>query len=169
MRKYLLAILIIILIILTACSEESTEPQTNLKLKISPSEQTITINDSATFSVEIENVTDLFAVSAEITFDSTMIELSKNPVTKGEFWNKETLLENINESDCLNICIGLTQTENDDGIDGNGTLFYFTLNGINIGESAITIGNLQLINENGGQVLGFDNIKISYANLIVEN
>jgi len=169
MRKYLLAILIIILIILTACSEKSTEPQTNLKLKISPSEQTIAINELATFSVEIENVTDLFAVSAEITFESTMIELSENPVTKGEFWNGEPLLEYINESDCLNICIGLIQTENDDGIDGDGILFYFTVKGIDAGENIFKIENLKLINENGGQVLGFDNIEVSYANLIVEN
>ncbi|MEA3476031.1 MAG: cohesin domain-containing protein [Candidatus Cloacimonadota bacterium] len=169
MRKYLPAILIIILILLTACSEESTEPQTNLKLKISPSEQTIAINEPATFSVKIENVTDLFAVSGEITFDNTMIELPENPVTKGEFWNGEPLLEYINESGCLNICIGLIQTENDDGIGGDGILFYFTVKGIDVGENIFTIENLKLINENGGQVLGFDDIEVSYANLIVGN
>ena len=170
MRKYIPIIPIIILILLSACSKKSTEPEINLKLKINPYEQIIAIDETATFSMEIEDAVNLFGFSAEIIFDSTRIELPENSVTKGEMWNGETLLLKENESDRLNITIGIKQTEGYDGINGNGILFYFTLKGINEGESQITISNeaLQLIDEHGTRISGFKDIEIFHSKLIIE-
>lgn len=168
MRKYIPIIPIITLILIPACSKKSTEPKINLKLKITPYERIIAIDETATFSMEIENVVDLFGFSAEIIFDSTKIELPENSVTKGEMWNGETLLHKENEPDRLNIMIGIKQTEGYDGINGNGILFDFKLKGINAGESQITIEALQLIDEHGIPISGFQDIEIFDSKLIIE-
>ncbi|TSA27320.1 hypothetical protein D4R71_02340 [bacterium] len=174
MKRFLFIVPIVILILLVACggngNGNGTGPDTQLRLKIEPSEQTIGVNATATFSVKIENAVDLFAFSGEIIFDSTLIELPENPVTEGEFWNSETLKESINEHGCLNVCIGLTQTSGFDGINGDGTLFYFTLIGVSTGVSSITINpeTLELIDENSEPIYGFEEIEVSGGELTIE-
>ena len=86
------------------------------------------MNDSiAEFEVRIEEVSNLFAFSGELLFDSSIIEIQSNQVSSGNFWNIEPLCECIAEPGCLNICIGLTQTNETDLINGSGTLFTFSL------------------------------------------
>ena len=174
MKRFLFIVPIVILILLVSCggngNGNGTGPDTQLRLKIEPFEQTIVVNATATFSVKIENAIDLFAFSGEIVFDSTLIELPENPVTEGEFWNNEALKSSINEPGCLNVCIGLTQTSGFDGIDGDGTLFYFTLRGVGTGVSSITInpGTLELIDENAAPIYGFEEIEVSGGVLAIE-
>ena len=174
MKRCLFIVPIVILILLVACGGNGdgngTGPNTQLRLKIEPSGQTIGVNATATFSVKIENAVDLFAFSGEIVFDSTLIELPENPITEGEFWNNEALKSSINEPGCLNVCIGLTQTDGFDGIDRDGTLFYFTLKGVGIGVSSITInpGTLELIDENAVPIYDFEEIEVSGGVLTIE-
>ena len=174
MKRCLFVVSIVFLILLGACGGNGdvngTGPDTQLILKIEPSEHTIGLNATATFSVKIENAVDLFAFSGEIVFDSTLIDLPENPVTEGEFWNNEALKASINEPGCLNVCIGLTQTSGFDGIDGDGTLFYFTLIGVGTGVSSITInpGTLELIDENAEPIYGFEEIEVSGGVLTIE-
>jgi len=174
MKKILFIVPIVFLILLVSCggngNGNGTGPDTQLRLKIEPSEQTIGVNATSTFSVKIENAVDLFAFSGEIVFDSTLIELPENPVTEGEFWNNDALKSSINEPGCLNVCIGLTQTSGFDGIDGDGTLFYFSLKGVGTGVSSITInpGTLELIDENAAPIYGFEEIEVSGGVLAIE-
>lgn len=164
-----LAILILIFpILIFSCSKSSTGPETNLILSITPSEQTVGINIEVTFSVDIENVTDLFAFSCEIVFDSTKVTLPENPVTVGSFWSAGYISTSVNENDRLNVAIGLEQTSGDDGLDGDGVLFSFKVKGIQIGESDLTFENLSLINEEGNPVDGCDDITINNGILIIQ-
>lgn len=164
-----LAILIFIFpVLFFSCSQNSTEPETNLISSMNPSEQTVGIDTEATFSVEIENITDLFAFSCEIVFDSTMVALPESPVTIGSFWSADYISTSVNDDDRLNIAIGLIQTPGDDGLDGAGVLFNFKVKGIQIGTSALTFENLSLINEEGDPVDGFDEIIIEDGLLIIQ-
>ncbi|MCK4654335.1 MAG: hypothetical protein KAU01_07815 [Candidatus Cloacimonetes bacterium] len=164
-----LAILILIFpILIFSCSKSSTGPETNLILSITPSEQTVGINIEVTFSVDIENVTDLFAFSCEIVFDSTKVTLPENPVIVGSFWSADYISTSVNDDDRLNVAIGLEQTSGDDGLDGDGVLFNFKVKGIQIGESDLTFENLSLINEEGNPVDGFDDITINNGTLIIQ-
>ena len=74
----------------------------------------------------------------------------------------------IVEDDRLSITISLQQTSNEDGIDGDGELFTFTIKGIAIGESTLTLENLQMIDENGNEVSNYDELEITNGKLIVE-
>ena len=166
--KRLTILILIFPILIFSCSKSSTEPETNLIISITPSEQTVGIDIEVTFSVDIENVTDLFAFSCEIVFDSTKADLSENPVTIGSFWSADYISTSVNEDDRLNIAIGLEQTSVDDGLDGDGVLFNFKIKGIQIGESDLTIEKLSLINEEGDPVEGFDDITINNGFLITQ-
>ncbi len=164
-----LAILILIFpVLFFSCSKSSTEPETDLILSITPSEQTVGIDIETTFSVEIENITDLFAFSCEIVFDSTKVTLPESAVTIGSFWSADYISISVNDDDRLNVAIGLEQTSGDDGLDGTGVLFDFKIKGIQIGTSALTFENLSLINEEGDPVDEFDDITLNNGLLIIQ-
>ena len=167
MKKIIL--LIVLTVIFMSCSDNGTEPESDLKILISPTEKHITINSIAIFEVKIEDAYNLFAFSGEIHFDSTLVELQTDQITFGDFWNVNPLIETIIETGCLNICVGLTQTNGSDSINGNGTLFSFSLKGINIGQSDITLSNIQLIDENGSLIEDFNEIEISNSILYIES
>lgn len=164
-----LAILILIFpVLIFSCSKSSTGPETDLILSITPTEQTVEIDIEVTFSVDIKNVTDLFAFSCEIVFDSTKVTLPESSVTIGSFWSADYISTSVNDDDRLNVAIGLEQTSGDDGLAGEGVLFNFKVKGIQIGESDLTFEKLTLINEEGDPVEGFDNITINDGFLIIQ-
>ena len=166
--KHLAILILIFPVLFFSCSQSSTEPETNLISSMTPSEQIVGIDIEATFSVEIENITDLFAFSCEIVFDSTIVILPENPVTIGSFWSADYISTSVNDNDRLNVAIGLVQTSGDDGLDGTGVLFDFKVKGIQIGTSNLTFENLSLINEEGDPVDGFDDITLNNGLLIVQ-
>ena len=139
-----------------------------LKLFISPTENLVNIDEEITLSVQVENVSALFAFSAEIVFDNSIAELVQDAVTVGGFWDSDLLEVSIEEDDRLNITISLQQTANEDGIDGSGELFTFRMKGIAIGESNLNFENLQIIDENGAAIPNFDEMDIIGGILTVE-
>ena len=134
----------------------------------SPAEQTVPTNTETNYTVKIENAEDLFGFSAEIDFDNSIAELVQDAVVVGGFWNSALVELSIEEDDRLNISISLQQTANEDGIDGNGELFTFSIRSIAIGESNLIFENLIMIDENGNEVSNFDEIEITNGKIIVE-
>ena len=168
-KRILFLIIIAILIFSISCSSNSTEPDAgNLKLMFSPAEQTVPANTETDYTIKVENAENLFAFSAEIVFDNSVAELVQDAVTVGGFWNSDLIELSVVEDDRLSITIGLQQTANEDGIDGSGELFTFSIKGIAIGESDLTFENLIMIDENGNEVTNFDEIEITNGKLIVE-
>lgn len=168
-KRILLLIIITAMMISISCPKDPTEPQVeNLKLMFNPVEQTVPINTEIDYIIKIEDVEALFAFSAEIVFDNSVVELVPDAVVVGEFWNSDLVELSIVEDDRLSITIGLQQTTNEDGIDGNGELFTFSIKGVAIGESTLTFENLLMIDENGNEILNFDEIEITSGKLIVE-
>ncbi len=166
MKKFLVLILFSGLLI--SCSD-STGPQAeNLQLSISPSEQTVAVDEEGTYSVLIENVENVFAISTEITFDDTIVEAVDDGFSVGDFWNSEPVVSlNINDEDRINVTIGLEQSSGVDAITGDGTLFSFSLKGINSGESDLSFVNVQLINDSGETIQDFENITYNNGKIIV--
>ena len=168
-KRILLLIMIAVMLFSLSCSSDSTEPEEeNLKLVFSPAEQTVPINTEVEYTISIDNAKKLFAFSAEIVFDNSIAELVQDAVVIGGFWNSALVELSIEEEDRLNITISLQQTANEDGVDGNGDLFTFSIKGIAIGESDLVFENLQMIDEDGNEVSNFDGIEITNGKLIVE-
>ena len=168
-KRILFMIIIAIMIFSISCSSDSTEPEVeNLKLMFSPAEQTAPVNTETDYVVRVENAENLFGFSAEIVFDNSIAELVQDVVIIGGFWNSNPVDLSVEEDDRLSITVSLQQTPNEDGIDGDGELFTFSINGIAVGESDLTFENLMMIDENGDEVSNFDGIEITSGKLIVE-
>jgi len=168
-KRILFMIIIAVMIFSISCSSDSTEPDIeNLKLMFSPAEQTVPANTEADYVIKVENAENLFGFSAEIVFENSIADLVQDAVVVGGFWNSDLIELNVIEDDRLSITISLLQTANEDGIDGSGELFTFSIKGIAIGESTLTFENLQMIDENGNTVSNFDTIEIISGKLIVE-
>ncbi len=169
MKKTLLIACVAISVLVFSCSNNSTEPEDEkLILSIIPSEQTVNTGSEATYSVKIENVSDLFAISCEIVFNNGVVGVPIDPVTKGDFWGDDTIITTKINYDRLCVAIGQIQTSGEDGLDGDGILFDFKVTGILAGESDLIFQNLNLIDENGEQVDDFDEIEINNGKLIIQ-
>ncbi len=168
-KRILFLIIVTVVMFSISCSNDSTEPSAeNLKLMFSPSEQTVPVNTETDYIIKVENVENLFAFSAEIAFDSSVAELVQNAVVIGGFWNSDLVELNVVKEDRLSISISLQQTPSEDGIDGDGELFTFSIIGYVVGQTNLTFENLQMIDENGNEVSNFDEIEITNGSLIVE-
>jgi len=168
-KKILSLMVVAIMVFSLSCSSDSTEPEVgNLKLMFNPAEQIVPENTEADYVIKIENVENLFAFSTEIVFDNSVAELVEDAVTVGGFWNSEIVELNVIEEDRLSITISMQQTSDEDGIDGNGELFTFSINGYSLGQTNLTFENLQMIDENGNDVANFDDIEITNGKLIIE-
>ena len=168
MMKRILILLIIITAFITSCND-STDPQEDyLTLKISPSDQTVNVDDQVTFSVVLKNAENLFAFSTELLFNGNIIELPENAVVAGDSWGENSILTSVNEIDRLNITVGLIQSSNVDAINGDITLFSFTLQGKAIGSSELWFQNIYLIDENGNPIQGIDDLEIKTGNITVQ-
>ena len=84
MKKIL--ILLLGAILLLSCSDDENEPEGELSIMISPMEQHINEDMIAEYEVRIENVSDLFAFSGELVFDSLIVELQSDQVNVGSIW-----------------------------------------------------------------------------------
>lgn len=168
-KRILILIIIGLMIFSVSCPKDPTEPEVeNLKLTFSPVEQTVPVNSEVNYIIKVENAENLFAFSAEIVFDSSVAQLVQDAVIVGEFWNYDLVELSIIEDDRLSITISLQQTSNEDGIDGDGELFTFGIEGSVVGQTNLTFENLQMIDENGNEILNFDEIEITNGKLIVE-
>lgn len=168
-RKIIFVLLILTMLLLLSCSSSSTEPDAgDLSLQFSPAEQIVPADTAADYAITIENAEGLFAFSTEIVFNNTIAELVQDAVVIGDFWNAETVELNVLEEDRLSIAISLQQTPENNGIDGDGELFSFSILGSTIGQTTLTFEELQLLDENGNDIPNFNNIEIINGNLIVE-
>ena len=148
---------------------KSTDPQdNNLKLVISPSDQTVNVDNQADYNVILENADDLFGFSAEIIFNGNIIELPENSVVTGDIWGDNSITVVENEIDRLSITIGLIQTSETDVLTGDLNLFTFTVQGKASGSSQLSFQNLYLIDEDGNEIPGIDDLEIETGNITVQ-
>jgi len=169
LNRILFLIIIMTMIFLLSCSKDTTSPEDNdLKLMLSPVDQTVPMNIEADFVVKIENADNLFAFSTEIVFDNSIAEFVQDAVVIGSFWNSELVELSVVEDDRLSITISLQQTSSEDGIDGSGDLFTFSIIGSTLGSSNLTFENLLMIDEDGEPISNFNEIEIINGTLTVE-
>ena len=174
MKKYLFYILIILIMILSCSKDEPTPPpQANVILKMEPNPQTVAVGDSVDFGVKIEDAEDLFAVSMEIVFDSSMISFQNSDfvIVNEDFWIGETQGLSVLESEKLNVAIGLVQTDGIDAISEDGILFRFNFTADDsTGSTYLEFQNINLLDEDGIQIDGSNenDITIQNGELIIE-
>ena len=167
MMKRILILLVALAAIIVSCTENTEPKDDNLILKISPGDQTVTIDNQVTYSVILENAENLFAFSAELLFNGNVIELPEDAVVAGDNWGENSIITVINEIDRINIAVGLIQSSDVDAINGDITLFSFTVQGKAIGSSELWFQNIYLIDEDGNPIQGIDDLEIKTGTITV--
>jgi len=167
MMKRILILLVALAAIIVSCTENTEPKDDNLILKISPGDQTVIIDNQVTYSVILENAENLFAFSAELLFNGNVIELPEDAVVAGDNWGENSIITVINEIDRINIAVGLIQSSDVDAINGDITLFSFTVQGKAIGSSELWFQNIYLIDEDGNPIQGIDDLEIKTGTITV--
>ncbi|MDO9576677.1 MAG: cohesin domain-containing protein [Candidatus Cloacimonadales bacterium] len=168
MKKSVNLIIIMLLsVLMFSCGSTGNKKET-LKIKISPSSQTVAVGDEISYLVKVENVKDLFAVSLEIVFNGSFVELPENALTVGSVWGNEVISTSVQEIDRLNVAIGFMQGNSNDELEGDVTLFEFTIKGKAAGESDLFIYNLTMIDDDGEDIEDFAEIEIAGSSVTVQ-
>jgi hypothetical protein len=168
MKKSLfIGISVLVGLLMISCGSTNNNND-DLILKISPSSQITSIDEEITYQVKVENVEDLFAISLEIVFDGTFVELPDEPLSIGSCWGSDVISTYVSEIDRINVAIGLTQGGNLEELEGDETLFEFTILGKAAGESEISVYNLTMIDDEGNLIEDFDEIEIENSYVTVQ-
>jgi len=168
-KQLLLIISIITCVVLFSCSKLES-PSENLSVTITPAENTISIGESVQLFINIIDVSDLFGITAEIVFDSDIIEVPEEYFIIGSFWDDlQPITYTKQEAERLNIGIVLVNNLNNQPVNGSGVLFSVSFKGIAEGEASISIENLKLVNRDGNPVEGFEIVKIKNATIVVSS
>tara|TARA_B100000131_G_C17756288_1_gene467250 strand:- start:64 stop:588 length:525 start_codon:yes stop_codon:yes gene_type:complete len=170
-------IIFLILILIISCSDPTNPDQEKLKLVISSSNTSISQNNFLVIDVSIENATDLFAVSFDLMYESEFLSadsVSFNQID-GIFGTDVFTYHNLTNNDTISISAGLTQTATKDSVSGNGSIcqLYFTTmktgtTNIDILKDVNNNYELKMINENGDNTIGYDELVITNASIIIE-
>ncbi len=168
-KQLLLIISMITCVVLFSCSKLES-PSENLSVTITPAENTISIGESVQLFINIIDVSDLFGITAEIVFDSDIIEVPEEYFIIGSFWDDlQPITYTKQEAERLNIGIVLDNNLNNQPVNGSGVLFSVSFKGIAEGEASIFIENLKLVNKEGNPVEGFDIVIIKNATIVVSS
>lgn len=168
MKKITLILILLFGILLVSCDLFDNENENeDFCIEIDPDEAEIAVGEELLMTVEIEDVEDLFAMSAEIIFDAAVLELPAEPLIIGSNWGDDFISSCVVEMDRLNIAIGLTNNGNEE-LEGEFDLFQFKVVGKAAGETMVNIHNLNLYDEEGNTVEDFDEIEIKNAAVIVQ-
>jgi len=170
MKKYhIIIVSILACILISACSDlEDTSKE--LSITITPVESTISINEEIQLFVNITDVSDLFGIAIEIKFDEDLIEVEDEYFTLGSIWDGTQPITYTNqETGRLNIAIVLEDNVNVQPISGSGKLFSLSFISVAEGESNLYIDKINLINQAGNPVEGFDEVVIKNATIIISN
>ena len=156
----IVVLVLFVLVTLISCSEsKSSAPDPEGVISIVPSVLETTIDDTFLLSIEVKDITKLFACSFELQFDDDIIDFVPNSNVAGTFWdNTEVLTFSMKEDNKVSVSVGYFQTGNLNGKSGNGELISFSFNGKLIGSTDIVIKNLEMIDENGNEIPYFEKV-----------
>ena len=145
-----IAILFICLLIIS-CDEESDD---SLAFKLDPEFQTISINNEASISLNVQNLTQpIFAMTMQVNYSSSI--LSFNDLTGfsvGGFFGSQNVVF-VEEENSI-IYIAMTIQQGNSEVDGSGTIVTLTFKGSSTGTSEIelSLSDLHFFDSGGNEI-----------------
>jgi hypothetical protein len=130
--------------------------QNGTVIRAEPATIPLNVGDTATVQIWIENVTDLYAVDLQISFDPEVIEIQDaDPneagiqIEPGDFLAAEFLVENEADNVTGDIFYVVTQRAPTPPVSGAGVLLSISFRAIGLGNSALTFVQNQLVSAAG--------------------
>jgi len=145
-----IAVLFICLLIIS-CDEETDD---SLAFKLDPEFQTISINNEASISLNVQNLTQpIFAMTMQVNYSSSI--LSFNDLTGfsvGGFFGSQNVVF-VEEENSI-IYIAMTIQQGNSEVDGSGTIVTLTFKGSSTGTSEIelSLSDLHFFDSGGNEI-----------------
>ena len=121
-----------------------------------PSTQTISVGQTTTVSLHVQDVQDLYGFQVEMAFDPAVLEVVDADgavdgvqVTLGSWLQPDFVFQNGADNGLGTIACVLSQMSPRPGVDGNGELLTITFRGVATGVSAVRFTGLTLANSDG--------------------
>ncbi|MEM7536864.1 MAG: S8 family serine peptidase [Chloroflexota bacterium] len=161
--------------LLSARRVAQSDAETNTQLFITPNELQIdTIGQTIDVAVQIENVTELYGFSSELTFNPAVLQVMDiNPIDAGvqiqvgEFLDaQQQVLVNRVDNETGRIELAVTQTYPAEAQQGSGVLARIQFESIGNGQSNIQFSNIQLV-DGSAESLPTDTISLSGSDVQV--
>jgi len=139
------------------------------KIYIAPEIDTLNIDSTIVFTLQLQGAKDIFAISVDVTYDTTIIDLDTVTLAEPNLLGSEDLIFLYqNTPDGLSVGIGRIQTDGNDNISGSGPLFDMTFEGIYEGSSLIEPQNIMIRDEDGLENIYLDSIRIESSVIYVQ-
>ena len=141
--------------------------QVELILKITPTEQVVSVGDTFETEIAIEHVKELFGYSFELDYDESI--LTPVEVTNGDLLGDDALF--LYQIDPGTLSIGATHKAGTSGKDGSGTIARVKFQGIAPGETELKItrnDDFAFHKEDGADVDRIEEIVVKDAKITVE-
>lgn len=130
--------------------------QSSPVVKVSPTSSTIDPGEMVKVSVTVENVTALYGVELQISFDANLLEVvDADPAEEGTQVEHGGFLSpdfGINQVNGGVIDYSLTQVAPHEAVNGSGVLINITFLGKAEGTSGVALSNVLLSDINGGPI-----------------
>ena len=149
--------LVLILLFYFGCNENGQAPPPPFpQVTLSASESSIVVNNAVTLYVNVANMKNLFAISFEIIYDHSIIEIDmeSGAVSYDQFTGDNFGPVVYSDDGVLSFVLG--------GNNIDGKIFSVTIKGLQVGTTNVALNKVNLIQEDGTDVL-------NYNSLVLEN
>lgn len=169
--KHIAALLAMIALLVFGCAtDDSTTPEdTTPRISFDPTSITISAGDSATVSVNVENLPQgIFALTTQIEFNSNSISISEESIVTGDYFADGAII--FAHVDDSYLSVGVSSTRGSGVGGGSGTVFELRIRAewLGTGEMIFTPGATHLYDENA-DVIELDSIGYENATVTVTN
>ena len=159
MKKLMILIIPLLTLTLFGCSDDNGyEPLPQMSIRVDPARVEASAGQSFDLEIYVEDVTDLFGITFEVAFDSTVVQCETPAATAGPFMGDSPLFLSVGDSGRVSMGLSLIQTESADGISGSGLLATVHLKALSANMSPLLLQNVQMIRDDGAAIIGLNNL-----------
>ena len=147
------SILFFSLIFYFGCNGSGQEPEGAAPIvSLSVSSPNISVGENAVLEVNIADIENLYAISFEILFDHSILEIDmeSGAINYGQFTGNNFGPVVYSEDSVLSFVLG--------GNNINGKIFSVTINGKHAGTTNVTLDKVNLIQEDGKDVFNYSSL-----------
>lgn len=169
LKQLTLKILLIILLGLCACQQQSVAPSLSTDVpptpmagtivKVQPSVQSVQVGKLIQVTIDVVDVVDLYGVELEITFDPALLKVvdanrdkQEIQIEHGDFLSSDFVAINNVDATQGVISYAVTQISPTPSKSGNGTLAVVTFMAENAGEAEIGLDGVFLATSEGESI-----------------
>ena len=168
MRKLRAASTIILpLSILIIGCGKTPRPDLTFHIELTPENITADVGDTLTLTGSINSVENLFAISFDLVFDSTVVNFQSLSLPQDNILGENSISFSNEIEGGVSISLGRTQSAGNDNISASGVLFAADFIAAGVGTTEIQYQNVYIIDENGDENADLGAVSLRGAEIIV--